>query len=472
MSDSEAFRESLAAALEAHRHALEQKALPELKDHFRVFLSAYQGLLNVLLRKGLIQEDPYKYDERISEIEPPPDTPFLESEKHTQVSIRLSKLESQLDFLNSYGQFDVESITLKQIKSLLALIRYVKWTNLNETSTHLLTRTLAEYITRLRGDSDPLSAGIVKDAHEQILRASKRIIDTLKDTATYHKERFKLTLREDVIPDLDIAPAQATAKREETIKRMAKRFAAAHPKKPFFQELAGEVIDEDFAPNGESLREEALKRLRPQAKSDEKEKSTKASLMPVLLDAVKTLAGASRPLDDLATRLEENVVVYEQKPKGFMDRFKEWILRMSNKETVSRSYDVEYLDDATSTVHTETINVDSFVQELRKRARLYGALLNRASPTYQKVAKASEDQLFQFLQKHSEELFLMHRRIGSVDTFIRTEVSREKRSQLRAVQVSMSTLKETILKANKRRHDYLSKKEEATQLKRLGVDAG
>ncbi len=472
MAETGSYTESLSQALEQRREVLETKALPELKEQYRAFLSSYQGLLNVMLRKGLIQEDPYKYDERISEIEPPPDTPFLDSEKHTQVSIRLSRLESQLDFLNSYGSFELESMTLKQIKNMLALTRYVKWAQLNETSTHLLTRTLAEYVARLRGDSDPLSIGIVKDAHEQILRASKKIMETLKDTANYQKERFKLTLREEVLRDMNLSPGQATGKRDETIKQMAKRYASVRPRQPFYQELAGELLDEDYGPNGSGLKQEVLERIRPQHQETEEKKSSKERLQPLLLEAAKTLAAASRPLEDLAGRIEDNVVVYEQKPKGFFDRFKEWVLRVSNQESVSRSYDVEFLDETTSTVHTETIDVDQFVQELRKRAKLYGALLNRASPTYQKVAKASEDQLFQFLQKHSEELFVMHRRISSIDTFIRTEVSRDKRNQLRAMQVSLSNLKDALLKANKKRHDYLSRKEEAQQLKRLGVDGG
>jgi hypothetical protein len=470
MDETVSYEESLSQALESRREVLEAKALPELQENCRAFLSAYQGFLNVLLRKGLIQEDPYKYDERISEIEPPPETPFLESEKHAQVSIRLSKLESQIDFLNSYGSFDIESMTLKQIKNMVALTRYVKWAQLNETSTHLLTRTVAEYVARLRGDSDPLSIGIVKDAHEQILRASNKIMENLKDTATYQKERFKLALREDVLRDMNLSPAQATGKREEAVKQMAKRYASVHPREPFYQELAGEVLDEDYGPNGEALRREVLERVRPATQTGEQKKSSKERLQPLLLEAAKTLAAASRPLEDLAGRIEDNVVVYEQKPKGFFDRFKEWVLRMSNQETASRSYDVEFLDETTSTVHTETINVDQFVQELRKRAKLYGALLNRASPPYQKLAQASEDQIFQFLQKHSEELFVMHRRISSIDTFVRTEVSREKRNQLRAMQVSLSNLKDVLLKANKKRHDYLSRKEEALQLKRLGVD--
>lgn len=472
MEESSSYQESLSQALEARRELLESKELPELREQYRAFMSAYQGLLNVLLRKGLIQEDPYKYDERISEIQPPPDTPFMDSEKHTQVSIRLSKLESQLDFLNSYGSFDLESMTLKQIKNMLALTRYVKWSNLNETSTHLLTRTLAEYVARLRSDSDPLSSGIAKDAHEQILRASKKILEALKDTANYQKERFKLTLREEVFPQMNLSPAQATGKREETIKQMARRYASLHPKEPFFQELAGEVLDEDFGPNGDSLKQEVLERIRPQAKAREEKRTGGERLQPLLMEAVKTLAGASRPLDDLAGRIEDNVVIYEQKPKGAFQRFKEWILRVSNQETVSRNYDVEFLDETTGTVHTETINVDQLLADLRKRARLYGALLNRASATYQKVANASENQLYQFLEKHGEELFVAHRRVTSIDTFIRTEVSREKRNQLRAMQVSLSNLKETLMKANKKRHDYLSRKEEAEQLKRLGVDAG
>ncbi|MDR1895070.1 MAG: hypothetical protein LBQ61_10370, partial [Spirochaetales bacterium] len=106
---------------------LEKTVLPRLKENFIIYHKNLQTIINVLVKKSLIHEDPYKYDQKISDLEIPETGPILESEKTVQLSIRFSNFESQLDYLNQYYQFNLEFLDFKRLKMLSALAGYIKW---------------------------------------------------------------------------------------------------------------------------------------------------------------------------------------------------------------------------------------------------------------------------------------------------------------------------------------------------------
>ena len=103
MGQSGSWVEQLETALEVHREYLEGKRLARLMELFALYKTYFENVYNILLRKALIEEDPYKYDEKIAQITTPPTTQFFESEKQEQMSQRLSQFHSQLEFLISYA---------------------------------------------------------------------------------------------------------------------------------------------------------------------------------------------------------------------------------------------------------------------------------------------------------------------------------------------------------------------------------
>lgn len=471
MSEEAAYTERLAEALERRRSYLDEKVLPKLKESFRTFHTSYQGLFNILQRKGLVQEDPYKNDQKISEVEPPSDEHFLDSEKDQIMSVRLSAFDSTLDYLTNYFEFSLEHIDLKRVKNLVGLANFIKWSNLSEASPRPTTRTLAEYAAKLRSDADPLSTNLLKDSVEQLTKNQQTILKLMKQIATFKREEYKLYLREEVVPESGVASGKAYENRDQSIKQIRKSYVKKNPGGGFFGELAAEVVDEDFGPDGESLRGEVLQTL--EVKDEKAAPKQKAdSLRPVLMDGIRSLAGASRPLEGILQGIHENIELLENRRKGFGERFREWIDRLVNREESGRVYDVEYLDEATNTAHTERIDYDSFRQQIQKRARLYGAILSKVSNVSRKLEGASEDQLFAFLQKHVEELYVAQRQLKSLDTHIRAEAPRAQRNSLVGVNTELQTLQEAVTKANKKKHAYVAKKEEQEQFARLGVNGG
>jgi hypothetical protein len=71
MPGLENFENEIESRLDARRTALEEKELPALRQHFRKMQSGYQAIYNVLRKKGFLKEDPYKYEERLSELDTP-----------------------------------------------------------------------------------------------------------------------------------------------------------------------------------------------------------------------------------------------------------------------------------------------------------------------------------------------------------------------------------------------------------------
>ena len=463
------YNSRLAEALEQRRTHLETTAIPQLKQESQVFHSSFRALLQVLEKKGLVQPDPYKQDERISDIALPSEEAFLESERDAQMSIRLSQYDNQLDFLVSYFQFDLEFMNLRRIKNLVGLIKYIRWHQLSETSTHLMTRVLAEYIGRLIRDQDPLSSGIVKDSKDQLIRRSRTILGALKEISSYQRESTKLRVRTEALPHCSLDPARAIAHREGTLRQLRKAWAQAQPGTPFFSDLAWEVIEEEFSPHGTQLRRELLERIQVSQPQQKSRHDPSDEFRTMLLETVRNLATVGGTVSSLLERTVENAELLQARRVSVMQRFKRWIDQLTNQTLDRTMMRIEIMEENTSAIRSQELDFGQFSESARRRARLYGAILNRVSTPARRLQEAGEEQLFSFLQKQVKELFELHRQLSAVDTYIRAEISREQRTRLRPINVELSTLKEHLLRVNKKRHAYVTRKEEQEQLKKLGI---
>ena len=95
-------------------------------------------------------------------------------------------------------------------------------------------------------------------------------------------------------------------------------------------------------------------------------------------------------------------------------------------------------------------------------------LIKRTTPIGE-LETAGEEQLLALLSKNIEELQSMHRTLSALDLYFKTEVPREQRERVRGVKPELTALKNGIVKANQKRHEYIAQKEEQEQMKRLGI---
>lgn len=470
MEDAQAFARRLEASLDAKRDRLDRVELPKLKTNFKLFQTAYEGIYNVLFKKGVIHEDPYKYEMKISEVQVPPESPFIESEKIDAMSVRLSQFDSYLDFLNNYYQFSVDFLSMGRIKRLLSLVKYFNFTQFTDTSNQLNTRFFAEFVSTVKRGSDELSSGIIAEAVNQLDKTTRDILAALKELAGYHRERYKLEVRDIVMVGLTLEAESVIAHRDEALRAIKRKQAEMTVELPFYPELVEEILLEDYSSDGPSLREAVIKKLAVQQEV-KTEKQKEKSFKVVILDGVRAIASASYSIEDSLEKLGENSTILQSRNTSFFAKLKAALRNMFSPEDKGVHYEVEILDAITGQRAIENIDFNAFIEEGGHKARSLSGLLQKNGPSWKRLETAPEDQDFKFLERTMEDIQRLVKRMTALDDFFKTAVPAEDRSRLRGIKAELLTIKGALIKANQKKHEYISQREEMEQMRRLGINS-
>jgi hypothetical protein len=74
------------------------------------------------------------------------------------------------------------------------------------------------------------------------------------------------------------------------------------------------------------------------------------------------------------------------------------------------------------------------------------------------------------LEKNIRETQMMHKTLTALDEYFKTSADRDVRERIKGIKPELGTIKNVIIRANAKRHEYGAQKEEEEQLKRLGVN--
>ena len=460
MEESNDYPKKLAEVLKARAEWLDKSELPKLKEGFRAYHTGFASLYNMYLKKGLINEDPYKAEAKIGELEVPDATPFSDAERLEQLTQRLANYDNQLDFLVNFYQFGAEFLNLDRIKRILGLVKYIDWVHLSPDSTNIITRAVAEMTNQIKIGADNMLMSVISESLANLNRSFTPIMGYLKILTEYQKELFKLELR-----DITGGMTEAEA---VNLPNVRKKFTQAKPGHPFYAELAEEVIKEDYSKDGPALREAVLKKLYV---AEEKPKAVKAqvSFKGILIEGIQSLGSTAGIFTDVAAKMDENQITLQNRKQGFMQKLKKLFQQMLNKEPDPIIYNVEYLDPVKGIPVREKINYNSFRGDLDRKIRILTPMASRGVAAT-KLESMQEEQLVGFLERNIRELQSLHKILGALDDFFKAEVDRMDRDRIKGIKPELATIKNAILRANSKRHEYSAQKEEEEQLKRLGVD--
>jgi len=477
MPDPDGFQERLENAIEAKRRFIEERQLPRLQTAFRVFQSLFENLHNVLLRKSLVQEDPYKYDHKFSEVSAPPREPFPESERRERLSQRLSEFHSQLEFLNTTYQFSLDFLTLERLKRIVGLVQYIRWQNLAPTSPDPTTAVLADALSRVRLGNDKVSIGILNTSISQVPLTLRELAGLLRHVVDFQREAYKLRLRRELLPlAASVLPRAYPAAPDKTLELLRGLAAQRLKGLAFYRELVRELLQEEFGTESETRRREALARLaipdeqaeRPPSAPDFRAPDFRApDFRAVLRDGLRHMLAAGRHLAAAAGKLQENLDVLEGRKQGLGERLRAWWRRTRGMVSEDRVVEVGYFDSTAGSPATERIDLTRFLQQLGKRAESYGALASAAHPSSRRLESASEAALFEFLSSNLRELQLLHRRLEGLDEYFKSQASPQERPRMKGIRIEASAVKNAVVAANKRRYEYVARRDEQEQLEAL-----
>ena len=459
MAENNDYPKVLAEALKARADWLEKSELPKLKDELRAYHTGFASLYNLYLKKGLIHEDPYKHEAKIGELEVPSSTSFSEADKLDQLTQRLANYDNQLDFLVNFYQFSAEFLTMDRIKRILGLVKYIDWINLSPDSQSPVTKAVAEMTNQIKTGSDPLTMSVITESISNLNKSFNPILGYLKLLTEYQRETYKLDLR-----DITTGMSQADL---ANLPQLKKKFVQVKPGFPFYPDLLEEVIKEDYSDEGPELQEAVLKKLQI---AEAKPKAAKApvSFKNILLEGIQGLGGTATTFAEILAKMDENQIILQNRKQTFFEKFKRLMQQVFNKEPEPIIYDLEYIDPIKGILVREKVNFNSFRSDLDRKVRTLTPMASRGSAA-SKLESIQEEQLVGFLERNIREVQSLHKTLGALDEFFKTAVDRADREKIRGIKPELGSIKNAIVRANSKRHEYTAQKEEEEQLKRLGV---
>jgi hypothetical protein len=462
MADTDVYQSKLSEALTARKDWLEKSELGKLKDALRAYQSAFSSLYTIYLKKGLINEDPYKQEARIGELEIPDTGGFGDAERTEQLSIRLSNFDNQLDFLVNFYQFAVEFLNLDRLKRILALVRYIDWVHLTPDATSPNTRAVAEITNQSKTGVDPIALSVIGESLTALSKSTTAVIPLLKELADYNREFYKYEVRNAVTAGMQ--------EQEATVPHIKKKFAGAMPGRPFYPDLVEEIIREDYSKEGPVLRETILKSLAMQEAAPKAVKA-EVSYKSTLVDGLQVLGSIVSTLGEIGFKLDENEALFTSRKKSFLDKFRTIIQQIMNRQPDEIIYEIEYTDPLKGVPVREKLNFHHFRGDMDRKIRVFNNLASHG-PARTRMQTMAEEQLNSLLEKNIHEAQNLHRTLTALDEYFKTGVSREERDRIKGIKPELAAVKNAIVRANQLRHEYSAQKEEEEQMRRLGISPG
>ena len=458
MADTAApsYVEVLSQVLLAKKDWLEKVEIPRLKEELRLFQISFSVLYGVFIKKKLISEDPYKQESKITELEVPDSGPLNEARRRDQISVRLASFDSQLDFLVNFYQFSAEYLNLGRIRKIAGLIRYIDWVNLTPDSKSPNTKVVAE-ITLNSKTGDQITLSVIGEALTKLSKCTASVMGILRELTVYHRENYKLAVR---------GAIKGTPAAEATVPNIKKKIASVASGAPLYQEFIEEVIAEDYSADGRSLKEAVLKSLRV-AEGKSKSAKPKVDYKAILIDGIRSVGMSTSVLTEIVSKIDENEATLISEKKSFWTKLKQLIRTMLNSEPEAVIYELVFTDPVKSTQTREFLNLHQFRADLDRKIKIFSGMSGQG-PLLTKLKGMPEDQILGYLERAIRDIQNFYRILVALDDYFKT-TAKESRNRIKGIKPELSTVKNCIVKANQIQHEYSAAKEEAEQLKRLGV---
>ena len=468
MENGNNFNEALVQAAEAKAQWYDTEELPRILDNYRLLHTCIKVIFDFLVKKALITPDPYKLDKKISDIKSPDSMQFVENERSIVMGQRFSDYESTLDFLCNYYKFSVSQLSLSNLKKLVDLNNSITWNAFTANSNKINTRVLATMVFSARQSSDALTSSMINDNLSKASQAMNDINSSLKDYTEFQKEWYKSQVRKTVLLSPNFDANKALTEPAAELQQIKKNFASGMGKVPFYNELIDEIIQEDQGPKKNELQKIVLTKLKVANENDkkaEKEIDTKSLIM----GALQVLGSTPPQIATIASKIQDNHDLLESEHNSFMDKLKRAIRKAFGIAEKPLFYNIVIVDQTTGAKRTEKIHYQTFMTDLATKARRFSSVAQPNSPGYKKIMSMPEEKVAEFVSSQITDCNRLMVHLNALDDFFKTAASPMNKSKVKGLKIDITTLKNSIVKANQQRVEYTSYIEEEAQMKRLGI---
>ena len=436
-------------------------------EQFRLLYTCVRNLNEVFVKRSLIQPDPYKLESRISDIGTIETSGFTENEDPIILGKRFSDYEMMLDFISTYFRFSVENISINKIKTLMELLNAFDWSNLSSNSSKSNTRALATTIQKARMNAPSVTISLINDSIEKCSKCSKVIYSYLTELADFQKELYKGNVRKDIFEHPDFDKKKAFSSPDAEMAEIRRLYVKTTGKKNFYTDLVQEIIAEDQAPNRAELRQKLIDKLEIKITETKKETHT-VNPHDLLMSAVFSLGVMSSILGGLYSKLSENFDLLFYVKKSLFNKFMEALKKALGIKEKERECTIIVTDQQSGSKSQQHIKVNELLAQISKLAHIYAGIASKGNE-YNKINSANEDDALIFLNRQIQENQKLFTIINALDDHFKSHVEVLQRPKVKGLKIDLSSYRNAIIAANKKRGEYASAKEEIEQMRKLGI---
>ncbi|MCR5761889.1 MAG: hypothetical protein K6G00_00730 [Treponema sp.] len=465
-NQEESFNAKVIKAVEGKAAWFDSTMLVKVQDGYRNHLVFIKNMFDLLQKRSLVIPDPYKNDRQITKVTCPDETPFNDNDRAQQLGIRLNDYETMVDYICNYMKFSVEQLTTDKIKKLLEFNNSFVWNGLNASSSRVNTRALGIALSELKNSGMGMAVGMLFDGLENTAREIDDINKALKSLGNFHREKYKGEIRKNVIADrrFDSNAMNDAASLSAEINRL---LPICMPKRPVYQELIKEIVDEETALAKEELRKKLLKRLEYEDKA-EKEKVAEVDTHEIIMSGIRFIGSLAEQYNVVQQKIVVNHDILQSENNGLKERLMRLIRKIFGMSEPQVEYQVSVSERGKES-RKEIINYSRFMENLTKRITYYGSLTEKTSPNYQRMNSQKDDFIYNFVSNQLAENGRLHIRLTALDDFFKAMAAPADRARIKGIKMELTTLKNILAKVNQCKGEYLAYVEEAEQMKKLGI---
>ncbi len=462
------FSIELQKALNAKQEWFNTEYLQEMLSQYRLLHSCVKNLNEFFIKKSLIIPDPYRLDKRISDIVVPESSPFPEADIPAVFGSRFSDYETMLDFICTYFRFSVENIDIVHIKSLLEFNKVIDWENLSLNHASANTRAFVNVINQAKKNATGVILSMLTDSQEKSKQAVLAINKMLNELASFQKELYKGQLRKDLFEHPNFNKEKAYQSPEAELAEIKRLYVKVIGKKPFYNDLINEIIQEDQGADKLKRQQKILDSLKITGKQKEKNKKAAPNPKELVMSTVLSLGALAPTLLQIHSKLHENFGLLFAKKKNFLSKLVEALKKAFSIPEKEQICMVPIKDQQSGSVTTQKVVVSELLAEISKKERIYNGIAIKG-PEYSKIEASGEDDILMFVNKQITENQAMFTVVNALDSYFKSNVEQSLRPKVKGLQIELSAMRNSILNANKKRGEYTSLKEEIEQMKKLGI---
>lgn len=468
MSDNQTFFGALETAIAEKTENLNAKVLPGVLSNFQLLHTCVKNMYTMLVQRALIKPDPYKLEKKITEIVLPDESTYMENERSIVMGTRFSDYESMLEFVCTYYKFSTDRLDLAQTKRLLDLATCIDWRAFSINSSKVNTRGLATLVNEAHVHAPQMVLSLISDSLNKSSTAVSAIYSGLTDLVNFKRESYKFEVRKKVLenPAFDKTTLSSYSAELAEIKRL---FPKLLDKKQYYAELIQEIAKEDCSPEKEQFRQQALSRLRVTEKTV-REVKQKVNTRAMLLDTVLSLSALAPQYEQIIAKIDSNHAVLISEHNGFFDKLKRALRQAFNLKAAQEEYELVIVNQKNEARTTKKIEYNTFFALLVRKQQFLQSFADTQGDEFRKIAAAAEETVLGFVNRQLADNWEILLQLNALDEYFKSQVAAADKDKIKGMKMELVTMKNTLVKTNQKRAEYVAVIEEKMQMEKLGID--